>query len=65
MINELGEKLNTEHLIWLQEEERIYSEVFVKITTEDEIIMGDGFESNESFTNFKITHITGTILVED
>ena len=65
LINELGEKLNTEHLIWLQEEERIYSEVFVKITTEDEIIMGDGFESNESFTKFKITHITGTILVED
>ena len=64
-INEVGEKLNTEHLIWNQKEERIYSEEFVKITTADEIIWGEGFESNQSFTNFKIKHIKGTILVED
>ena len=64
-INEVGEKLNTEHLIWNQKEERIYSEQFVKITTADEIIWGEGFESNQSFTNFKIKHIKGTILVED
>lgn len=65
LINEAGEKLNTEHLIWNQKEERIYSEEFVKITTADEIIWGEGFESNQSFTNFKIKHIKGTILVED
>ena len=65
LINEAGEKLNTEHLIWNQKEERIYSEEFVKITTADEIIWGKGFESNQSFTNFKIKHIKGTILVED
>jgi len=65
LINEIGEKLNTEYLIWNQRTEQIYSEEFVKITTADEIIMGDGFESNQSFTNFKITHIHGTILVEE
>jgi len=65
LINEIGEKLNTEHLIWQQKEERIFSDVFVKITTADEIMMGDGFESNQSFSNFKIKHITGTILVEE
>lgn len=65
LINELGERLNTEHLIWKQNEEKIYSEKFVKITTADEIIMGEGFESNQSFTNFKITHLKGTILVEE
>ena len=65
LINELGERLNTEHLIWNQNEKKIYSEVFVKITTADEIIWGKGFESNQSFTNFKIKDIRGTILVED
>jgi len=65
LINEIGEKLNTEHLIWKQKEERIYSDVFVKITTAEEIIWGDGFESNQSFTNFKIKDIRGTILVEE
>ena len=35
--NSLGEKLNTEHLIWDRKAQRIYSDVFVKITTADEI----------------------------
>ncbi|HIN39145.1 MAG TPA: LPS export ABC transporter periplasmic protein LptC, partial [Flavobacteriales bacterium] len=65
LINEIGEKLNTEYLIWNQKEAKIFSDKFVKITTKDEIIMGEGFESNESFTNFKIHHIKGTILVEN
>jgi hypothetical protein len=65
LINKLGEKLNTEHLIWNPKKEIIYSEEFVKITTAVEIIWGEGFESNQSFTNFKIKQIKGTILVED
>jgi len=65
LINEMGEKLNSEYLIWNQKEAKIFSDKFVKITTKDEIIMGEGFESNESFTNFKIKHIKGTILVEN
>ena len=65
LINEQGEKLNTEHLIWDEEKELIYSNEFVKITTADEIIMGDGFESNQSFTKFKIKNIQGTITIKD
>jgi len=65
LINEKGEKLNSEHLIWDKERELIYSDEFVKITTEDEIIMGEGFESNLEFTKFKIKNIKGTISLED
>lgn len=64
LINELGEKLNTEHLIWDEKKKKIYSYEFVKITTKDEIIMGEGFESNQSFTKFKIKKIKGTISIE-
>ena len=39
--------------------------LFVKITTEDEIIMGEGFESNQSFTKFKIKKIKGTISLDE
>lgn len=65
LINEQGEKLNTEHLIWDEKKELIYSNEFVKITTADEIIMGDGFESNQNFTKFKIKNIQGTITIKD
>ena len=65
IVNSEGEQLNTEHLIWDRNTQRIYSEVFVKITTDDEIIMGEGFESNETFTKYKILKPRGTITKED
>lgn len=65
LINEMGEQLNTEHLIWDEKTGMIHSEEFVKITTADEIIMGEGFESNQSFTKFKIKKIKGTINIEN
>ena len=64
VINTRGEKLATEELIWDQKKERIFSNKFVKITTKDEIIFGDGLESNQSFTEYKIKKIKGTINVK-
>lgn len=65
IVNAEGEQLNTEHLIWDRKAHRIYSNEFVKITTKDEIIMGEGFESNERFTKYKILKPKGTITKED
>lgn len=64
-INEKGEKLNTEELIWKEKEGKIYSDKYVEITTEDEIIYGYGFEANQDFTNYKIKNIKGTINVKE
>jgi LPS export ABC transporter protein LptC len=61
VVNEKGEKLNTEHLIWDEANDRIYSDEFVKITTAEEIIYGTGFESNMYFTRYKIFNIKGVI----
>lgn len=63
--NERGETLNTEHLIWDEGKDLIKSDAFVKITTPDKIIMGDGLESNQSFTKYKILKIKGTINLKD
>ncbi len=64
VINIKGERLNTEELIWNDKEKKIYSNKFVKITTPDEIIFGEGFESNQDFTNYRIKKISGTINVK-
>ena len=61
VINQKGETLNTEHLVWEKKTEKIYTEEFVKITTEDEVIFGHGFESNQDFTKYRIKKIKGTI----
>jgi len=65
IINAKGEKLNTEHIVWDQKKETINSDVFVKITTNTEILMGDGLESNQSFTKYKILKIRGIINLKD
>ncbi len=61
---ENNEKLNTEQLIWDQKNEIIYTEKFVKITTEDEVLYGDGFESDDRFTSWVIKNPRGTFYVE-
>jgi len=61
VVNEKGETLNTEHLIWDERTEKLRSNEFVKITTKGEIIMGTGFEANQDFSKYKIFNIKGTI----
>ena len=64
VVNENNEKLNTEHLIWDRRKGIIYSDKFVKITTEEEVLYGDGFESDERFTQWEIKKPRGTFSVE-
>ncbi|NVO01381.1 MAG: LPS export ABC transporter periplasmic protein LptC [Bacteroidetes bacterium] len=65
VVNVKGQVLNTEHLVWNQKTKRIYSDVFVKVTTQDEIIKGTGLDADEQFDKWKITHVTGTIMVKN
>jgi LPS export ABC transporter protein LptC len=65
VVNEKGEQLNTEKLIWDEQKEKLYSDQFVKITTPDEIIMGKGFEANQDFSRYKIFNVTGRITVKE
>jgi LPS export ABC transporter protein LptC len=60
VISENGDKLESEELIWNQKTQKIRSEKFVKITTDDEVIFGDGFESNQDISNYKIKKIRGS-----
>jgi LPS export ABC transporter protein LptC len=63
--NVKGERLNTEKLTWNQASKKIYTDQFVKITTPDEVIYGDGFESNQNFTEYKIFKIRGILSLKD
>jgi len=65
VVNVNGEKLNTEHLIWDDQQKKIISDAFVKITTATEIIMGNGLVSNQDFTQYEIREITGTLRLDE
>ncbi|MEZ5084496.1 MAG: LPS export ABC transporter periplasmic protein LptC [Bacteroidales bacterium] len=53
------EKLETEHLIWDQKKGIIYSDVFIKITSPDEVIFGDGLTSDQDFSRYEIKNPSG------
>ena len=65
VINEKGEKLNTEHLIWNTFTKKIYTDAFVKITTKDQVICGDGMEADQDFSEYEIKNVTGTFDIKD
>ncbi len=61
VVNKKGDKLETEYLKWDEKSGMISSPEFVKITTPDEIIYGNGFESNQDFSRYRIFDIKGII----
>lgn len=65
VINEANEKLETEQLFWDEEKDLIYTDRFVKITREDQTIMGTGFESDSRLLSPKIKRVTATIYLKD
>jgi LPS export ABC transporter protein LptC len=65
VINENNEKLETEVLFWNQEKDLIYTDRFVKITSEDEVIQGIGFESDSHLSKQKIKKVTAEIYLKD
>ena len=65
VVNVKGEKLNTEHLIWDETKDSIYTKAFVKITNGNEVIYGDGLESNRDFSVYRIKNIKGVINLDD
>lgn len=64
VVNERGDLLTTEELIWEPSDKKIYSDKFVQIRTEEEVIYGTGFEADEQFTRYKILNPEGTISVD-
>ena len=60
-----GDKFETELLFWNEKEEKVYSDKYIRISQEDKIITGYGFESDQNLTEYQIKNTTGVFTVED
>ena len=61
VVNNKGEKLKTEKLIWDEANKKIYTDAFVEITTATQRITGRGLQSNEDFSKYSIKNVVATI----
>jgi len=64
-VNEAGERLETEILFWDQKKALIYTDRFVKITTQDQIIQGYGLESDPRLSKRRIKNLSATIYIDE
>jgi len=59
-----GRIFDTQQLFWDQRRRTIYSDSAIRITSEDEVIEGVGFISNEQLTKYSILRTSGIFTVE-
>jgi LPS export ABC transporter protein LptC len=63
---EKNERLNTEELVWDEKTKKIFTDKFVTITTDDQVLYGEeGMEADESFEQWIIKKPTGQLKIED
>lgn len=58
------DELSTEELFWEPDEDKLRTEKFVTIKTEDEVHKGEGLIANQDFSKYKILKPTGIITIE-
>jgi hypothetical protein len=57
--NKKGETVNTEELNWSPTTKKIYTDKFVTITTADEVLKGEGLDTDQDFSYTRIRKPTG------
>ena len=57
--------INTEHIIWDQQKKIVYSNTFVKKTSKDGVMFGDGFDADETFSRYTVRNPKGEINIQE
>lgn len=60
-----NEQLNTEELFWKQAEERIYTDKFVTIRQQGDVIYGEGLEAKQDMSDYVIMKPVGEFEVQE
>ena len=63
-VNQKGDTLKTEYLVWDKKKARIYSDQFVKIIGKDQVTTGTSFESNQDFSEYTFKNLKGQMYVD-
>jgi len=59
------EKLNTEELFWDPKNETINTDKFVRIESEDQILLGEGLKAAQDFSSYSLLKLTGEITLKE
>lgn len=60
-----NEQLNTEELFWKQVDKRIYTDKFVTIRQQGDVLYGEGLDAKEDMSDYTITKLKGNFEVNE
>jgi LPS export ABC transporter protein LptC len=60
-----NEQLNTEELFWKPAQQKIYTESFVTIREQEDVLYGNGLDAKQDLSDYTITHPTGIFDVKE
>jgi LPS export ABC transporter protein LptC len=60
-----NEQLNTEELFWKQTEKRIYTDKFVTIRQQGDVVYGEGLQAKEDMSDYVILKPRGTFEIKE
>lgn len=60
-----NEQLNTEELFWMPATKKIFTEKFVTIRQQNDVIYGQGLEADQDLANYEITNTKGSLELEE
>jgi LPS export ABC transporter protein LptC len=60
-----NEQLNTEELFWKQPEKRIFTDKFVTIRQQGDVLYGEGLDAKEDMSDYTIRKISGSFEVKE
>lgn len=63
--NPKNERFYTDLMYWNQEEEKIYSDAYIKIEQEEQTTEGIGFSSNQNMTQWEIKNTKGIYTIKE
>ena len=63
--NPKNERFYTHLMYWNQEEEKIYSDAYIKIEQEEQTTEGTGFSSNQNMTQWEIKNTKGIYTIKE
>jgi LPS export ABC transporter protein LptC len=61
VVNDKGEQLDTEELVWNEKMQKFFTEKPVRITTPTQVLFGTGMEASRDFSDYQITNIKGSV----
>jgi LPS export ABC transporter protein LptC len=62
---ESNEQLNSEELFWKPDSKRIFTEKFVTIRQQNDIIYGTGLDAAQDLSDYRISHPEGEIAIDE